>query len=260
MPYEQGFFPASAKVVQLAERPEELSINAFASATGELALLLSVIEHDLEDYSINQDWLARVKGEAQKNKQALVKEQENNAVPIHPLRLMTALNEVIPENAVVALDLGEFTHWFDLGFPGEKQEILLSGMWRSIGCGLPAAMGAKFACPGKTVVALSGDGGMLVSMSELLTCVRYKLPVVIIVVKNQVYSIEKNKMLAQGLTPLGCDLTTPDFVQFARACGAEGFRVEEPALIRETVRKALELGRPALIEVICAAVRLPEVE
>ncbi|NLI12020.1 MAG: thiamine pyrophosphate-binding protein [Peptococcaceae bacterium] len=258
--YEQGFFPATAKVVQLAERPEELSINTFASATGELALLLSVIEHDLENYSINQDWLARVKGEAQKNKQDLVKEQENNAVPIHPLRLMTALNEVIPENAVVALDIGEFTHWFDRGFLGEKQEILLSSMWRSIGCSLPSAIGAKFACPDKAVVALVGDGGMLVSMSELLTCVRYKLPIVVIVVRNQVYSIEKNKMIAQGLTPLGCDLTTPDFVRFARACGAEGFRVEEPAQIQETVRKALEMGRPALVEVICAAVNLPEVK
>lgn len=258
--YEQGFFPAKAKVVQLTERPEEININTFASATGDLALLLSVIEHDLEDYNLNQAWLDKIKGEALRNKQAIIKEQENNAVPVHPLRLMTALNEIIPPNAVVALDIGEFTHWFDLGFLGEKQEILLSSMWRSIGCGLPSAIGAKFACPDKTVVAIVGDGGMLVSMAELLTCVRYKLPVVVIVVKNQIYSIEKNKMIAQGLTPLGCELTTPDFVQFAKACGAEGFRVEEPAQIQETVKKALELGRPVLVEVICAAVSLPEVK
>ncbi len=258
--YEQGFFPAKAKVVQLAERPEELNINTFASATGELALLLSVIEHDLENYSLNQDWLNKIKGEALRNKQAIVKEQENNAVPIHPFRLMTALNEIMPPNAVIALDIGEFTHWFDLGFLGEKQEVLISTMWRSIGCGLPSAIGAKFACPDKTVVAIVGDGGMLVSMAELLTCVRYKLPVVVIVVKNQIYSIEKNKMIAQGLTPLGYELTTPDFVQFAKACGAEGFRVEAPAQIQETIKQALELGRPALVEVICAAVSLPEVK
>lgn len=258
--YEQGLFPEKAKVVHLTERPEELYMNTCASATGDLGMILAVIEHALGNYSLNQAWLDKNKGESQRVKQAVVKERENNAVPIHPFRLMTALNDSIPPKAVVALDTGEFTRWFDLGFLGESQEILLSSRWRSIGCGLPSAIGAKFACPDKTVVAIVGDGGMLVSMGELLTCVHYELPVVVIVVKNQIYNLEKNNMLVQGLAPLGCDLTIPDFVQFARACGAEGFRVEEPVQIQETVKRALALDKPVVIEVICAAASLPEVK
>lgn len=222
--------------------------------------MLEVILHDLENYSLNGEWLDKIKGEAQRNRQIVTGEQENNAIPILPLRLMTALNEVLPPKAVVALDIGEFTHWFDLGFLGEGQQILLSSMWRSTGCGLPAAIGAKFACPDKTVVAIVGDGGMIMSMSELLTCVRYKLPITIIVVKNQIYSIEKNKMTAEGLIPVGYELTTPDFVQFAKSCGAEGFRIEDPADIQDTIKQALELEKPVLVEVICAAVDLPSIK
>jgi len=140
---------------------------------------------------------------------------------------------------------------------GEQQEVLLSSMWRSIGSGLPAAIGAKLACPEKTVIAVVGDGGLLMSMSELLTCVRYNLAITIIVVKNNIYSIEKNKMIAEGLTPFGHGLTTPDFVQFAKSCGAEGFCIDDPADIQNITRLALDLGKPVLLEVICAAVDLP---
>jgi pyruvate oxidase len=58
---------------------------------------------------------------------------------------MSGLNAVVPPKSVIALDTGEFSHWFDLGFMMENQEVLLSSMWRSIGCGLPAAIGAKLA-------------------------------------------------------------------------------------------------------------------
>ncbi|MDD3653415.1 MAG: thiamine pyrophosphate-dependent enzyme [Desulfotomaculaceae bacterium] len=170
---------------------------------------------------------------------------------------MAALKDLVPADALIALDTGEFNHWFDLGFPGQQQELLLSSKWRSIGCGLPAAIGAKLACPEKTVMAIVGDGGFISSMSELLTCVRYHLAIAIIVVKNGVYSIEKNKMFSEGFTPFGYELITPDFVRLARSCGVAGYLVESPADIVGSVRHALDSGKPALLEVICADIELP---
>lgn len=255
--YEQKFFPEKAKLIHLAERPENINVNAHASATGDLGLLIEVIMHDLEDYAVNEEWVARLKKEALRVKQVVAQAREDNSRPVTPLRLMSGLNAVVPPKSVIALDVGEFSHWFDLGFMMENQEVLLSSMWRSVGCGLPAAVGAKLADRERKVIAITGDGGMIASMSELLTCVRYNLAITIIVVKNQVYSIEKNKMAAEGLKPFGHELTTPDFVQFAKSCGAEGYRIEDPDEIEERVRQAVESDRPVLLEVICAAVDLP---
>lgn len=255
--YEQQFFPEQAKLIHLAERPESINVNAHAAASGDLGLLIEVIMHDLENYDVNQEWVAKIKEEALHVKQVIAQAREDNSRPVLPLRLMSSLNAVVPPKSVIALDIGEFSHWFDLGFMMENQEVLLSSMWRSIGCGLPAAIGAKLADRERNVIAIVGDGGMIASMSELLTCVRYNLAITVIVVKNQVYSIEKNKMAAEGLKPFGHELTTPDFVQFAKSCGAEGFRIEDPAEIEERIKQAVDSDRPVLLEVVCAAVDLP---
>lgn len=255
--YEKKYFPANAKLIHLAEHPGDINVNADAAASGDLGLLIEAIMHDLKNYAVNQEWVGRVKEEALKLKQIVEQARGDNSRPLQPLRLMSSLGAVLPPKSVIALDIGEFTHWFDLGFMAENQEILISSMWRSIGSGLPAAIGAKLAGGERKVIALVGDGGMIASLSELLTCVRYNLAITIIVVKNQIYSIEKNKMSAEGLTPFGYQLTAPDFVQYAKSCGAEGFRIEDPGEIEEGIKRALESDKPVLVEVDCAAVDLP---
>lgn len=163
--------PRNTKIVHINDRPEYTNINAFDSITGDISLAIDTLLQGLENHVINQDWLGKIKEEAQLGKQAVSAVSVNNTKPIHPLRLMAALNDLVPGDAIIALDIGEFTHWFDRGFLGEQQEVLLSGKWRSIGCGLPAAIGAKFACLDKTVIAIVGDDGFITSMNELLTCV-----------------------------------------------------------------------------------------
>lgn len=253
--YEEKLFPQYTTVVHISDRPENIYMNA-VSITGDLSTIIEALLKGLENQAVNQDWLNKIKESASQRKQQLTPDPVQDAGPIHPLQLMAALNDLAPTDAIIALDTGEFNHWFDLGFLGERQEILLSSKWRSIGCGLPAAIGAKFACPDKTVMAIVGDGGLISSISEILTCVRYHLAITIIVVKNGVYSIEKNKMLSEGFTPSGHELTTPDFVRLAKSCGIEGFLIENPADIRGTVRLALESGKTALLEVLCADIEL----
>ena len=254
---EKHVFPDSTKIVHLAARPENIYVNAHAAASGDLGLLLEVIMHDLENYVVNQEWAAKVKEEALRVKQVAAQARENNDRPVHPLRLMSTLNLVVPPKSVITLDVGEFANWFDLGYLVENQDILLSSMWQSLGCGLPAAIGAKLADRERTVIAIVGDGGMIASMSDLLTCVRYNLAITIIVVKNQLYGSEKSKMAAEGLKPFGHELTTPDFVQLAKACGAEGVRIEDPAEIEDAIKQAIESGKTVLLEVICADADFP---
>ncbi|HOV79562.1 MAG TPA: thiamine pyrophosphate-binding protein [Bacillota bacterium] len=254
--HEMKFIPESSKIVYLGEHPGNIPVNAAAAATGDLGLLTEALLYRLGRQVLNREWFERVKGESHSGRQALPPLTEN-AVPLHPLKVMASLGGTVPQDAIIALDIGEFAHWFDRGFLGDRQEVLISGKWRSTGCGLPAAIGAKLACPDWTVVAIVGDGGFLASMSELLTCVRHNLDITTVVIKNGIYSLEKNKMSAEGLNPFGYELHNPDFVQFAKSCGAEGFRIEDPADIEKTVRFALQLGKPVLLEIICAAVSLP---
>ena len=255
--YENKYFPETAKLIHLAERPENINVTACAAASGDPGLLIEVIMHDLENYAVNQEWVAKIEGEALRLKQIITQAREDNSRPLLPLRLMSGLNAVVPPRSVIALDIGEFTHWFDLGYMMENQAVLLSSMWRSTGCGLPAAIGAKLADRERKVIAIVGDGGMIASLGELLTCARYNLAITIIVVKNEIYSIEKNKMAAEGFIPFGYELTTPDFVQFAQSCGVAGFRIEDPAEIEDRIRAAIDSDRPVLLEVACAAVNLP---
>jgi pyruvate dehydrogenase (quinone)/pyruvate oxidase len=255
--FEKQLFPEGIKIIQLAARPEYISVNAQAAASGDLGLLIEVIMHDLENYAVNQEWVGKIKEEALHVKQVAAQARENKDRPIHPLRLMSALNQGVPPKSVITVDVGEFSHWFDMGYMVENQDVLLSSMWQSTGSGLPAAIGAKLACRDRTVIAIVGNGGMISSMSELLTCVRYNLAITIIVVKDQINSIEKNKTAAQGLKPCGQGLTVPDFVQLAQACGTEGIRVEDPEDIEDAIKQAVGSGRTVLIEVITAPVNSP---
>ncbi len=255
--FEKQLFPDNIKIIQLAARPEHISVNAHAAASGDLGLLIEVIMHDLENYAVNQEWVGKIKEEALHVKQVAAQARENKDRPIHPLRLMSALNQVVPPKSVITVDVGEFSHWFDLGYLVENQDVLLSSMWQSIGSGLPAAIGAKLAGRDRTVIAIVGDGGMITSMSELLTCVRYNLAITIIVVKDQINSIEKNKTAAQGLKSCDQGLPAPDFVQLAQACGAEGFRIEDPAEIEGAIKQAVGSDKTVLLEVITAPLKSP---
>ena len=255
-PFEQQYFPPGAGLVHLGDRPQRLHRALAASVIGDLRTILKTLCDQLPDHAVNQEWLDRVK--AQAGSRPKPEDIPAGPGPMHPLRLMMELDRVMPHDAVICLDVGEFIHWFDRGFCGRGQDILLSGKWEAIGAGLPAALGVKLACPQRTVVAIVGDGGLLMSMAELVSCVRHRAAVAVIVVRNGEYGLERNKMRTEKLTPFGLDLHNPDLVQLARACGAEGFRVEDPAAAGDVLRAALALGGPALIDVPCAAADLPQ--
>jgi len=175
-PFEQQYFPPGAGLVHLGDRPQRLHRALAASVTGDLRTILKTLCDQLPDHAVNQEWLDRVK--AQAGSRPKPEDIPARPGPMHPLRLMMELDRVMPHDAVICLDVGEFIHWFDRGFCGRGQDILLSGKWEAIGAGLPAALGVKLACPQRTVVAIVGDGGLLMSMAELVSCVRHRAAVV----------------------------------------------------------------------------------
>jgi len=117
--------------------------------------------------------------------------------------------------------------------------------------GLPYSIGAALAHPGRPVVCLSGDGGFTMLMGEMATLVKYKLPVKVVIFKNNsLGQIKWEQMAFLGNPEFGCDLHPIDFAAVARACGVQGFTVAEPARCAAILREAIGGVGPALVEAV----------
>ncbi|MGE5578201.1 MAG: thiamine pyrophosphate-binding protein [Syntrophothermus sp.] len=255
--FEWDFLPKNAPLIQLVDTPDLLAHGRIdRSVIGNLHQLLKLLLEKAAPRK-NQSWLDEIALEKKALDQQLSVDAQNNQTPIHPARLIAALSKTVAKNAIISSDIGGFMHWFDRGFRAREQTLLISSHWRSMGSGIPAAISAKIACPEKQALALIGDGGFLMSMGELLTAVKYRLPIAVVVANNHQYGLEKHKMQARGMTSVGNDILAPDFSAFANASGAKGFRVEKPEQLEDTLNTALNCGEPAVVDAQLADIPLP---
>jgi pyruvate oxidase len=195
-------------------------------------------------------WQKRVRVVAGAWKQRIEAEAADEGTPIKPQRLMRAISRAAAEDAVIAVDTGDHTLWFNRIFQAKPQQrILVSGRWRTLGFALPAAIAAQAEHPHRQVIALAGDGGVLQTIMELGTAVRCGLPVVLIVCSNGSYAMEKHRMTLGGLEPLGSRLENPDFAAIARACGGAGYQADTVDQLEQCLRQALAERRPAIVNV-----------
>src|SRR5204863_4689429 len=149
-------------------------------------------------------------------------------------------------DAIVSCDSGTIATWFARYIPAQRGQMLsLSGNLATMACGLPYAIAAQLAYPGRQCVAFVGDGGFSMLMAELATCVKYRLPVKIVVVKNNTLGqIKWEQMVFLGNPEYGCDLQPIDFALVAQACGASGFTIEDPAQCGPVLDRALATPGP----------------
>jgi pyruvate dehydrogenase (quinone) len=121
----------------------------------------------------------------------------------------------------------------------------------TMGNGLPYAVAAGIAYPDRQVIAMVGDGGFTMMMGEMATLVKYKLPVKVIVFKNNTLGMIKwEQMVLEGNPQFGVDLQPIDFAAYARACGAAGYTLDDPARAEAVLREALAQPGPALVEAV----------
>ena len=126
----------------------------------------------------------------------------------------------------------------------------------TLGYGLPAAFGAKVACPDRPVVALIGDGGIQFTIGELATAVELGLAVPILLWNNQGYGAIKEYMLGRQIPTIGVDIYTPDFQTIARGFGCRAVRAESAAHFSEELLEANAAKGPTVIEIDDAAAQV----
>ena len=174
----------------------------------------------------------------------------HDGFPLIPQRIVTDVRAAMPEDGVIALDNGMYKIWFARNYPAyEPNTVLLDNALASMGAGLPSAMAAKLVHPDRKVLAIVGDGGFLMNSQELETCVRLGLDLVVLILRDDAYGMIRWKQSGMGLPDWGLTYGNPDFVRYAEAYGAQGYRVSSTDELLPTLRECLARPGVQLVEV-----------
>jgi pyruvate dehydrogenase (quinone)/pyruvate oxidase len=159
----------------------------------------------------------------------------------------------------VACDSGTVTVWWARQIKAQQgQTFIVSGTLASMANALPYAIAAQIAHPNRQTVAFVGDGGFAMLMAEFITAVKYKLPIKVVIVKNNTLGmIKMEQIMMLGNPEYGCELEPIDFAAFARACGATGYSIDDPTTCGDILAQALATPGPVIVEAITDPNELP---
>jgi acetolactate synthase-1/2/3 large subunit len=173
--------------------------------------------------------------------------------PFTSVSVLSTLRDVLPENTTVTGDSGGFRLWAAVMFKAyNHRQYVHNGSWASMGCGLPAAIGAKVGKTDDPVVSLIGDGGLFMCLHELHTAVAEEIPVIVVVANNNDYatiSAEAGREYELASDEYAWAGSPASFSAVAEGLGMASYSVETREELTATVEEVLGSGEPALIEV-----------
>lgn len=245
--------PGAAKAVQIEIDPMRIGLRypVEAGLVGDAGNVLRALLPKLEQRKDSAFLKSAQKGMAGWNKLM----EERGTVedrPMKPQVVAYELNKLLTDNAIVATDSGTITTWIarHLSIRGDMK-FSCSGNLATMACGLPYAIAAAVAYPERQVVAFVGDGGLTMLLGELATCVKYDLNVKVIVIKNNVLGqIKWEQMVFLGNPEYVCELEPIDFATVAHGFGVKSFTIDDPKQCAATLREALAVPGPALVEAV----------
>ena len=250
-PYPQ-FYPHHAKIIQIDIRGEQIGrrTRVDIGLTGDVRHTLKALLPMLETKH-DRSYLDTALAHYKKTREGLEHLASAHGSGIHPQYVARLIDELATEDAVFTCDVGTPTIWAAryLTMNG-KRRLLGSFVHGSMANALPQAIGIQAAYPGRQVITLSGDGGLAMLMGDLLTLIKQKLPVKLVVFNNSSLSFVEMESKAAGILEFGTDLHNPDFSKVAEACGLLGLRAATADEVRPKLQQALEHDGPALVEVL----------
>ena len=241
-------FASNAKILQFDVDPAEINknIQTDASVIGDIKEILKRVNHLLEQQE-HTEWMQQI--QEFKNKYPLTYKEKGLSGPF----VMEEIYRQTKGKAIIVTEVGQHQMWAAQYYKFAKPRTLLtSGGLGTMGYGLGAAIGAQIANPEKQVINIAGDGCFRMNMNEIATAVRQQLPLIQIVINNEVLGMvhqwqglfyEKrysNTILNDGV----------DFVKLAEAMGATGMRAATQEEFAEELAKALEMKTPVLIDCV----------
>ena len=249
--------PKGTPVLQLDIEPGELGRNYpnLCSMWGDAKVGLQELNAALASRPPDSGWLSRVEQVVAEWRLKVAPLRSSSAVPMRPERLCREIQSALPEDAILVSDTGHSGIWsgthIELHHPGQSY-IRAAG---SLGWGLPAAIGAKCAAPGRPVVCFTGDGGFYYHLSELETALRYGIHPVIVVNDNrslnqetEIYASAYGGVQREGLEMW--QFRDLDIAAMAESLGCRGIRVEQPEGVVPALEEALRADRPVVLDAV----------
>ncbi|WP_433632604.1 thiamine pyrophosphate-binding protein [Halomicrococcus sp. NG-SE-24] len=171
--------------------------------------------------------------------------------PVNTPGVLRTVRDVLPREAIVTTDIGGFRLWSKQVFEAyNHHQYITAGSWAGMGVGLPAALGAQLAHPDVPIVTLTGDGGLMMCLTELHTAVEHGLNVVVVVFNNSDYGIiSKSPKIDQYADGHRFEWSSPDIAAIAEGFGCRGIDVESRTAVRDALTDALDRERPTVINV-----------
>lgn len=249
------FYPApgKARAIQIDIDPVRIGLR-YPVEVGIVADCRSTLEALLPRLKQNkhQDFLKSARKEMKKWDDIMQKRSSRLDKPMKPQVVAWELGKRLDDDAIISCDSGTIATWFARYIPVKsRQKHSLSGTLATMANGLPYTIAAQIAYPDRQCVGFVGDGGFTMLMGEFATAVKYKLPIKIVVIKNNTLGqIKWEQMVFLGNPEYGCELNPIDFAAFARSCGATGYRIEEPRDCGRLLAEALRTKGPVLIEAV----------
>jgi thiamine pyrophosphate-dependent acetolactate synthase large subunit-like protein len=267
-PYS-NFLPAHGNVVQIDERAAAIGRRAPTAAgvrgsvRPALAALLQRVRPKTGSGFFDKIARGRRAWDELLDKQSDLMRSRDR---IHPQAVARMVSDLARDDAVFVFDTGLNTLWSGNWLrQSGKQRIVGSFNNAAVGTALGQANGIQALDRSRQVIALTGDGGFNMLMGEFLTAVHHRLPVKIVIFDNAAFGLITLEAESLGILPFreAIEFTNPDYAALARACGAQGFTVRDPALLRSTLAEAFACPGPAIVA--CSVVpdempNLPHIE
>lgn len=253
--------PQSAKVIHIDIAAEEIGrhqrvdIGLWADCQAALADLLEELRDDASrQREKRQAYFGEILEKKQEWRTRNLERLTCDEKPIHLARLCHELTQAMPANGILLADGGFATHWAGLLYdtPAAGRTFVANRGNASIGYGLPGAIGAQLAAGDAPVVAVTGDGGLNMTLGDLETAIREKIPLTLVVVNNAAHGYVKGLQhaLFQGRYQ-SSDFKEMNYANIAREMGCHSLRVEDPKDLAGALREGIqERSGPSLIDVV----------
>ncbi len=198
----------------------------------------------------DKDYFELIRNLKEEHMAEIEKDAHDTSIPILPGYVIQAIKRHARKDALITVDVGDHTFWFYKNYICEQEETLLSSNMASMASAFPASLAGQLVYPRRQVICITGDGGFAMLMADFTIAVYNRLPVKVIIFNDSKLKNIKKEQEMYGYKEFGIEFINPNFADFAKSCGGDGFRVERPEELDSALEQAFSSGKPAIVDVV----------
>ncbi|NVJ59351.1 MAG: pyruvate oxidase [Gammaproteobacteria bacterium] len=246
------FYPEHATIVQIDTKAHRLGRRHDISlgVQADVKAFIKRVSDNLEPHSDAEKFCRDILAIKAKELEKKRRDEEEKSQPLSPKYVMNQVARTADSDSVFVVDTGTIDVWAARHLPVQNQQrFTLSSNLGSMAYSLPGAIGAQLSYPNKQVYALTGDGGFAMLMPDLITAVRYELPIIVVIFNNQKLGFIELEQNAEGNPKSGTSITNPNFAAIAESCGASGYSVSTSDELHQILSTLTTTNKPVVIDV-----------